>query len=118
MTDIRDEAHLEHILESIEHLPDHFIYLKPDEKWHENYTVRQAVLHTLQTMSESCAKISPELQIIAPQVEWGKIRDFRNVLVHDYLGDLEYEIIDTVIAKHLPELYQNIKKLYEDHYAQ
>ncbi len=118
MTDIRDEAHLEHILECIEKLPSHRDYLRPDEKWHENYTVRQAMLHSLQTMSESCAKLSPELQAQAPQIEWGKIRDFRNVLAHDYLGDLEYEIIDMVIEKHLPELYETIKKLYEDHYDQ
>lgn len=117
MSSFRDEAHLEYILECIALLPQHFAFLSDGQKWHENPTVRPAVLYTLQTMCESCQKLSAEAKAKIPQIDWVRIGDFRNALAHEYLGDLDYTRIDNVIHKHLPELKEAAHQLYEDLYG-
>jgi len=49
--------------------------------------VQDAVLRNLQTLAESTQRISDRLKASHPEVEWRVIAGFRNVLVHDYLGN-------------------------------
>lgn len=49
--------------------------------------VQDAVLRNLQVLAESTQRISAELKLLHPEVDWRAIAGFRNVLVHDYLGD-------------------------------
>jgi uncharacterized protein with HEPN domain len=49
--------------------------------------IQDVVIRNLcKTMAESATRVSEELQGKHPEVDWLKIRGFRNVLVHDYLG--------------------------------
>jgi len=65
---------------------------------------------TLQVLSESTQRLSEELKPRYPAVEWRKIADFRNRLVHDYLG-VDLEIVWRVIENDLPELKQAIVEM-------
>lgn len=118
MTKHSEQAYLQHILESIAIIPQHFSMLPAGKLWHENVTVRDAVLRTLQTMSESCQNLSDEAKATMPHIAWRKISGFRNVLVHDYLGDeIDYDVITSVIETLLPELEKSIKDYYTRHYG-
>lgn len=64
-------------------------------------------IRLIQTVGEACRKVSRELQDANPQVAWGEIVGFRNVLVHDY-DELDEEIIWQVLAEELPILHQQI----------
>jgi uncharacterized protein with HEPN domain len=99
----RDKAYLIHITESIDLVAVH-LELCPLERFETHPTVREACLHTLQTMAESCTKLSAEAQALAPEIDWVKIRGFRNVLVHEYLGDINYDDVRTVMRDFLPPL--------------
>ena len=46
-----------------------------------------------------------------PNIEWRSISGFRNILVHDYLGGIDLDIIWEVIAKYLPELKKEIEAI-------
>ncbi len=61
-------------------------------------------------MSESTMRISDEKQAEHPKVEWLKIRGFRNVLVHDYLG-VDLERVWNIIENDLPKLRSAIEKM-------
>ncbi len=76
----------------------------------EEKLVKNATLRSLQTMSESTGKLSDEIQSRFSQVPWKKIRGFRNILVHDYLG-LDPEVIWLVIEKELPLLLEITNQL-------
>jgi uncharacterized protein with HEPN domain len=55
-----------------------------------------APLTLLANIGENVSKITEELKKEYPNIEWQKIKDFRNRIVHDYVGiDLAvvYEII-------------------------
>ncbi len=64
----------------------------------------------LQVLSESAQRLSEELKSRYSTVEWRKIADFRNRLVHDYLG-VDLEIVWQVIEKDLPALKRAIVEM-------
>jgi uncharacterized protein with HEPN domain len=61
-------------------------------------------------MSESTMRLSEELQVSHSEVEWFKIRGFRNVLVHDYLG-VDLERVWNILENDLPKLKSAVEKM-------
>ncbi len=66
-------------------------------------TSQDAVLRNLQVMCESTQMLSAEWKAAHADVDWRRIADFRNRLVHDYMGG-DLEIVWDVVAEDLPEL--------------
>lgn len=93
-------VHAVHILECIEKLEN--IYRKDPDFVDEYYC--DAVLRNLQTMAASTKHIHKELRQSNPHIDWEAIWGFRNVLVHDYLGDIDAIIIKNVLQKELLDL--------------
>ena len=63
-----------------------------------------AILRNLQTLSEATQLLPESLKQEYPQIPWREISGFRNILVHNYLGDIDSLTITMVIEKHIPEL--------------
>lgn len=55
-----------------------------------------AILRNLQTMAEATQRLPEEFKNRYPNIPWKDISGFRNILVHDYLGDLDDEIVETI----------------------
>jgi len=64
-------------------------------------------------MAESSKRLSPALQTAHPEIDWQGISDFRNVLVHDYLG-LNLSLVWKIILERLPELQVQIRAMMEE----
>jgi uncharacterized protein with HEPN domain len=64
---------------------------------------QDAVLRNLHTLAESTQRVSDDLKAAHPEVEWRGIAEFRNVVVHDYLG-IDTEEIWDIVEDDLPEL--------------
>ena len=67
-----------------------------------------AALRNLQTMSEATQLLPAEKKAACPQIPWRDIIGFRNLLVHNYLCDLDPATVAAVIREHLEELEQCI----------
>ena len=63
-----------------------------------------ATLRNLQTLSEATQLLPEELKAHFPAIPWREISGFRNILVHNYLGDIEVLTIQSVVNQHLPTL--------------
>ena len=103
-----DIVYLVHIRDSIQEIEEFLggqSFIGADRKTY------LAILHVLQNIGESVKNLSPVLKEKYPTIPWRKIADFRNVIVHDYLGDIDEEIVDQVIQKRLPELKKAILEL-------
>ncbi len=74
-----------------------------------------AVIRNLQTLSESTQSIPQEQQQQYPNIPWSEISGFRNILVHNYLGNIDPLTIKAVIEQYLPELENCIKALLQEH---
>jgi uncharacterized protein with HEPN domain len=72
-----------------------------------------ASLALLANIGENVTKITEELKDEYSNIEWQKIKDFRNRIIHDYIGvDLVvvYEIITNDLKVLKPEIVKIIKE--------
>ena len=76
-------------------------------------TAQDATLRNLQTMSEASQRLSIELKLTRPDIEWERIGAFRNVLVHNYLG-IDIEQIWTIVERDVPALKDAVDELLRD----
>ena len=70
-----------------------------------------AALRNLQTLSEATQLLPEGMKAGFPAVPWREISGFRNILVHNYLGDIDPLTVSSVIAKHLPPLEECIRAM-------
>ncbi len=116
----RDRVYILHILDCMEAVRQHLDQRKEDQTPYqgfiENATIQAAILRTLHIMAESTQRLSSVVKDQFPDIPWQDIADFRNVLVHDYLGTISPEIVWQTIQNDLPPLekvMQQAKKMQE-----
>jgi len=96
-----DAVYLSHILECIRRIEE--ATREGREKFLGNYTLQDAVLRNLQTLTESTQRLSDTLKAAHPEIEWKRIAAFRNILVHDYLG-IDMERVWEIVQRDVPTL--------------
>lgn len=62
-----------------------------------------AVIREFEIIGEAVGKLPEKIKQNHPDVEWQDIKDFRNLLIHEYFG-VDLEIIWLVIQQDLPHL--------------
>jgi uncharacterized protein with HEPN domain len=107
-----DRLYLIHISECI-HRIEEYLGGSGRDAFMASNLVQDAIIRNLQTLSESAMRISDQLQKKHPDAEWLKIRGFRNVLVHDYLG-VDLEMVWNIIERDLPKLKAVVEKMLAD----
>ena len=80
----------------------------------EDFVLYDAVLRNLQTLAESAGHFPSELKLENPQIDWRGITGFRNILVHNYLGNIDSHTVKKIIVGYLPELKKIIIASLED----
>lgn len=73
-----------------------------------------AALRNLQTMSEASRHLPENKTSEYATIPWKQISGFRNVLVHDYLGDIDAKTVIQVIETYLPPLEEAVKKMLSE----
>jgi uncharacterized protein with HEPN domain len=71
-----------------------------------------AVIRNFEVLGEACKRVPEEVRLLNAQIEWRKISDLRNVLIHDYFG-IDLEILWKVIEEYLPKQFELFKDLSE-----
>lgn len=69
-----------------------------------------AVIREFEIIGEAVGKLPDEITRKRPNIEWQDIKDFRNLLVHEYFG-VDLEIIWQVIQNDLPPLLEAAKEI-------
>lgn len=70
----------------------------------QDFVLYDAALRNLQTLSEATQQLPADRKAAHPEIPWREISGFRNILVHNYLGDIDAVTIVTVIDQHLQPL--------------
>ena len=73
-----------------------------------------AVLRNLQTLSEATQLLPEDKTSDWPDIPWREISGFRNILVHNYLGEIDPLTIATVIDKQLGPLEDCIRAMLSE----
>lgn len=71
-----------------------------------------AVIRNFEIIGEAANRIDADFRESNPEIEWNRIRGFRNRIVHDYFG-IDYEIVWTIITSYLDELKECIEVILD-----
>jgi uncharacterized protein with HEPN domain len=58
-------------------------------------------------IGEMVNKLSDDFKIVHPELEWNKIKGFRNIVAHDYFG-IDAEEVWQIVSNKIPDLKINI----------
>ena len=64
-----------------------------------------AVVRNFEIIGEAANRIDPDFKILNPDIEWDRLRGFRNRIVHEYFG-IDYDIVWAIIESYLDELIE------------
>ena len=72
-----------------------------------------AVVRNFEIIGEASNRIAPDFRDSNPEIQWKRIRGFRNRIVHDYFG-IDYEIVWSIIENYLDELIDRLETTIEN----
>ncbi len=73
-----------------------------------------AALRNLQTLSEATQLLPEEKKALFAAIPWREISGFRNILVHNYLGNIDPLTVVAVIDKQLQPLEECMRAMLAD----
>ncbi len=102
---------LEDILEAIARI-ERYTTRADLEAFRQDERTVDAVVRNLEIIGEAARHIPEEIQRQHPDVPWDKMRDIRNVLIHEYSG-VSIPIVWQTIRDDLPPLVTSLGKILE-----
>lgn len=105
----KDQLFLDDILESAQAIQRYVenIDLLTFIKDRKTYS---ATIREFQIIGEAVDNISRDIKSNYPKTAWQDIKDFRNILIHEYFG-IDLELVWNVIQEDLPELINIAKEI-------
>jgi uncharacterized protein with HEPN domain len=103
---------LEDILESGERILEYTGNMTFDEFQSDNRTV-DAVVRNFEIIGEASNLLPDNIKEQYPEVDWHRIRGFRNRIVHDYFG-VDNQIIWRITFDQVPSLISDITHILNE----
>jgi len=103
------ELLLEDIIESIQKIKSYTNGMSSKEFFEDDKTL-DAVIRNFEIIGEAANRMPEEIRVNFNDVNWHRIRGFRNRIVHDYMG-IDYAIVWEIIVNDLEELQQQIQHI-------
>lgn len=69
-----------------------------------------AVIRNFEIIGEAANRLPEDYKDSHPEIDWFRIRGFRNRIVHDYFG-IDYSIVWQIKEKYLPTIIANLQRL-------
>ena len=83
------------------------------EKFCNDRKTYSAVIREFEIIGEAVGKLPDDVKQRYHDVEWQDIKDFRNLLMHEYFG-VDLEIVWKVIEEDLPGLLKTINEVMKE----
>ena len=78
-----------------------------------NTMLRKAVLHSLTILGEAAGRIGEASEAEVPGLPWRRMKNLRNVIVHDYEG-VNLPIIWKIVTEELPVVVAVLNPLFPE----
>jgi len=108
----KDHHCLESILEAIDRIIEYTSSINTADDFDKDYRNFDATMMNFVVIGEMIDKISDEFKEKHPEIEWIKIKGFRNIVAHDYFG-IDAEEVWQIIKTKIPTLKSDIKLLLD-----
>lgn len=109
---IKDQYCLESILEAIDRITEYTSGIKTADDFDKDYRNFDATMMNFVVIGEMIDKISDEFKKKHPEIEWVKIKGFRNIVAHDYFG-IDAEEVWQIIKAKIPTPKSDIRLLLD-----
>ncbi|MDP2167641.1 MAG: DUF86 domain-containing protein [Thermodesulfovibrionales bacterium] len=106
-----DALYLQDMLNSIEAIEDFVRGYDYDFFILERKTI-SATVRELEVIGEAASRISDDIKARSLEIDWRTIKDFRNILSHEYFG-IDYKIVWQIVTNKLPPLKGKLIQLLE-----
>jgi len=106
----KDHHCLESILEAIDRIIEYTSSINTADDLNNDYRNFDATMMNFVVIGEMIDKISDEFKRKHSEIEWIKIKGFRNIVAHDYFG-IDAEEVWQIIKTKIPTLKSDIKSL-------
>ena len=106
---------LQDIAESIQNIFD-FTSGFTLQSYSDDIKTRHAVEHNFMIIGEAVSRMPDEYKLKSSDINWRLVKDFRNVIVHDYFG-IDNSIVWDIIHLNLADLLQQITILIQHEQA-
>ncbi len=100
---------VEDILESCDKILKYTAGLSFDEFIADSKTV-DAVVRNFEIVGEAAGRLPEEFKNAHSDIDWFRIRGFRNRIVHDYFG-IDHSIVWQIKDNFIPELIETLSKI-------
>jgi uncharacterized protein with HEPN domain len=107
---IKDRHSLESIIDAIERIFDYTKDIRSADDLFANNIAFDATMMNFIVIGEMVAKLTEEFKENYQEIEWNKIKGFRNIVAHDYFG-IDAEEVWQIIRFKLPNLKKDIEKI-------
>ena len=108
----KDQHSLESILEAIDRIIEYTSGINTADDFNNDHRNFDATMMNFVVIGEMVDKLSDEFQKKHSEVEWIKIKGFRNLVAHDYFG-IDAEEVWQIIKNKIPALKSDIKLLLD-----
>jgi uncharacterized protein with HEPN domain len=99
----KDQHCLESIIEAIERIFEYTSGFNSADDLNNDYRNFDATMLNFVVIGEMVEKISDDFKKKHPEIEWIKIKGFRNIVAHDYFG-IDAEEVWQIIKNKIPQL--------------
>jgi uncharacterized protein with HEPN domain len=86
------------------------------QEFESNTMIQDAIIRNLETLSDATAQLPQDWKDEFPQVNWQRIKDFRNRLAHGYMSvnlDIIWQVIK--LAPDLDEILDSVTAMEAQH---
>ena len=80
------------------------------EDFISNEIIIDAVIRNFEIIGEAANRLNDDFKDEYQEIDWHRIRGFRNRIVHDYVG-IDYEIVWRIKETILPDMLDRIKNI-------
>jgi uncharacterized protein with HEPN domain len=106
----KDQHCIDSIIEAIDRIIEYTTDIKSADDFNNDYRNFDATMMNFVVIGEMVDKISDELKSNHPEIEWIKIKGFRNIVAHDYFG-IDAEEVWQIIRNKIPDLKSALRLL-------
>jgi uncharacterized protein with HEPN domain len=106
----KDKANIEGVLDAIGKIQGYVEGIASPAEYYQSNVVFDATLMNFIVIGESVDRLSDETKGKHPAIDWKRIKDFRNLIAHDYLG-IDAEEVWQIILNDLPKLKSDLQKI-------
>ena len=106
----KDENSLKAILEAITKIQRFIKEHSDQDSFYKDDKAFDAVMMNFIVIGEMVLRISSSIKKANPQIDWNRIKGFRNLVAHDYFG-VDAEEVWQIILNDLPVLKKEIENI-------